>query len=81
MLHQLRPLQHRQVLGDSRLRDVGIPRKRMNSLLALSNQLLEDGSSGRIGKSAEYVICYSGFHIKTITIWLLIVKIVRRNLA
>jgi hypothetical protein len=74
MLHQLRPLQHGQVLGHSRLRDIRISGECMHCLLALPNQLFEDSSSRGIGKGTKDVIGDSGLHRKTITMWLLVVN-------
>jgi hypothetical protein len=62
MPHQLCPLQHRQMLGDSRLRYARIASQCVDRLFALPGQLLEDGSARRIGKSAEDVIGIGRLH-------------------
>jgi hypothetical protein len=46
----------------------------MDCLLALASQLLKDGPARWVGKSPKHVIGVGRCHIKTITIWLLIVK-------
>ena len=79
MPYQLRPLQHRQMLRDSRLRHARIASQRMNSLFALPRQLFEDGPARRIRKSAKHVISFDPFHTKTITTQLWIVKPININ--
>lgn len=74
MLHQLRSLQHCQVLGDSRLRDIRISGECMDRLFALPNQLFKDCSPRRIGKSTKNIVGDSGLHRETITIWLSVVN-------
>ena len=72
--HQLRALQHGEVFGDGRLRDTGIACKRMDGLLALTDHLLEEGTSRGVGQGAEDVAGIGLSHSKTITIWLWFVK-------
>ena len=62
MPYQLCPLQHRQVLGDSRLGDARIASQRVDGLFALPGQLLEDGPARRIGEGTEDVIGIGRLH-------------------
>src|SRR5208282_575874 len=54
MPNQLCPLQHREVLGDSRLRYARIASQCVDGLFALPGQLLENGPARRIGESPEH---------------------------
>jgi len=49
MPYQLCPLEHREVLGNSRLRYARIVSQCMDGLFALPGQLLKDGPAGGIG--------------------------------
>ena len=74
MPHELRPLEHRQVLGNGRLGNTCIPRQRVDCLFTLPRELLEDRSTGRIGERAEHVMAFARLHTKTISIWLWVVN-------
>ena len=63
MTYQLGPLQHCQVLGDSRLGHARIASQRVDGLFALPGQLLEEGPAGWVGKSAKHVIGMGRLHL------------------
>ena len=53
MPYQLCPLQHGEMLGDSRLGYSRIAGQCVDGLFALPGQFLEDGPAGRIGESRK----------------------------
>src|SRR5689334_23609147 len=69
--HEARLLEHAQVLGCGGLGDTGMVGQRMDRLLALAAQPLEDGAAGGIGQRSEHEIGRGG-HADSITAWLLI---------
>jgi hypothetical protein len=66
-------LQHAQVLRHCRLRYASAIRQDVNCLLAVAGQALEDRPAGWIGQSLKD-ICRCRLHVRTITIWLWVVK-------
>src|SRR5580704_14906306 len=62
MPYQLRPLEYRQMFGDSRLGHARIASQCVNGLFALPAQLLKNSPARRIGKSAEHGIGVGRLH-------------------
>lgn len=62
MPYQPCPLQHRQMLGDGRLRYARIVSQCVDGQFALPSQLLENGPASRIGESAEHGIDMGWLH-------------------
>jgi hypothetical protein len=71
--HQLGILQNAEVFGNGRLRYAGTIRQRMYGLLPIAGEVLEDGSTGRVGESLEDMFC-CGLHFGIITTQLWVVK-------
>jgi hypothetical protein len=75
MPYQLCSLQHREVLGDSRLGDARIASQCVDGLFALPGQHLEEGPASRVGKSTEHVIGIGRLHTRNHNrFWLWFVK-------
>jgi len=76
MAHQLCPLEDCQVLGDRGLGYAGAAGKGVNRLFAVAGEVLEDGTTGGVGESFEEIVS-DGWHVRTITKRLSIVKVLR----
>ena len=74
VVYEFGALEDGEVLGDRGLGDAGLAGERVDGLLAVAGELLEDGSAGGVGERAEDGLWAGLLHRKTITIWLWFVK-------